>query len=260
MTLDRPAQANLAAGLLLFCASLFALYRWHYAQEARASAGLQTLSEMLRIEADTSVAATPLAGGTQGKTMPELLSRIQEIASTHNVAIRSVAPNPADPQKITLGIHGSFRDMMGFLGRLETFQVVVSAFDFAPDEDGVSGSVEIQRSGKPGAPNSFADYLDALVNYSAVRNPFEIGDPVPLPNAPADLGDLSWTYHLTSISLYGAERAATIDGKDYRVGDHINAMQITAIGPSSVSLTAPNQSLTQKLHFRRNPGEVAHAG
>ena len=83
----------------------------------------------------------------------------------------------------------------------------------------MTGTVEIQHTAKPGAPVSFADYLDAMVNYTAIRNPFEIGDPVPLPNAGSDLGDLSWTYHLTSISLFGAERVATIDGKDYRVGD-----------------------------------------
>ena len=66
--------------------------------------------------------------------------------------------------------------------------------------------------------------MDAMVAYTAIRNPFEIGDPVPLPNAGSDLGDLSWTYHLTSISLFGAERVATIDGKDYRVGDRLGDM------------------------------------
>ena len=50
------------------------------------------------------------------------------------LSVRSVAPNPADPQKITLGLHGDFRDLMAFLGRLETFQVAISGFDFAPDE------------------------------------------------------------------------------------------------------------------------------
>lgn len=260
MTLDRPMQTQLGAALLLLCASLFAFYRWHYTPEIRASAGLQTLSDMLRIEAETSSVPRALVGGMAGATIPELLSKIQEIAGEHNVAIRSVVPNPVDPQKIALGVHGDFRDTMGFLGRLETFQIVVGGFDFVPDETGVSGTVEVQHSGKPGAPTSFADYLDALVRYSAVRNPFEIGDPIPLPNAGPDLGELSWTYHLTSISLYGAERVATIDGKDYRLGDHLGDMQIAAIGPSSVSLTAPHQPLVQKLHFRRNPGDAPHAG
>jgi len=191
--------------------------------------------------------------------MPELLSRIQEIASQYNVAIRSVAPSPADANKITLGMHGEYRDMMLFLGRLETFQIAISGFEYAPDESGIAGSVELTHSAKPGAPVSFADYMDAIIKYTAVRNPFEIGDPVPVPNVKADLGDLSWTYHLTSISLYGAERTATIDGKDYRIGDMLNGMQISAIGPSSVSLTVPHQPLVQKLHFRRNPGDVVRA-
>jgi hypothetical protein len=98
-----------------------------------------------------------------------------------------------------------------------------------------------------------------LVSYTAIRNPFEIGDPVPLPNAGSDLGDLTWTYHLTSISQFGADRVATIDGKDYRGGDRLGDLTITDIGPSSVSLTAPHQALVQKIHFRRNPAGGRHA-
>jgi hypothetical protein len=259
MTLDRKLQANLGAAALLLLATLFAAYRWHYTPAARASVGMQTLSNMLRIDANKTGTAAPLAGGTEGATIPELLGKIQDAAVTHNVAISSVAPNPADPQKMTIGIAGDYRDLMAFLGRLETFQAVVGGFEFAPTDNGIAGTIELQHTGKPGAPSAFADYLDALVSYSAVRNPFEIGDPVPLPHAGDDLGDLSWSYHLSSISLYGAIRVATIDGKDYRVGDKMDNMIVTAIGPSSVSLTAPDKPLVQKIYFRRNPDGVRHA-
>ena len=251
---DRPVHAQIGAGLLLLLASLFALYRWHYTPASNAAAGLSTLSDMLRIETANATREKPLEGGTSGATIPELLSAIQQAAGTHSVSVRSVAPSPVDPQKISLGLHGEFRDLMAFLGRLETFQIVINGFDFTPDVNGgVTATVEIQHTARPGAPTSFADYLAALVSYSAIRNPFEIGDPVPLPNAGSDLGDLTWTYHLSSISLFGAERVATIDGKDYRTGDRLGDLTITAIGPSSVSLAAPKQSLVQKLHFRRNP-------
>jgi hypothetical protein len=251
---ERPVQAQIGAAVLLLLASLFAIYRWHYVPAAHAASGLGTLSDMLRIEADSASRQKPLEGGTGGATIPELLSAIQQAAGTHNISVRSVAPNPADPQKISLGAHGEFRDLMAFLGRLETFQITVNGFDFTPDENGgINAIVEIQHTARPGAPSSFADYLDALVGYTAIRNPFEIGDPVPLPNAGSDLGDLTWTYHLTSISLFGAERIATIDGKDYRPGDRLGALTVSAIGPSSVSLIAPKQALVQKIHFRRNP-------
>ena len=260
MTLDRPAQAQIGAGLLLLLASVFALYRWHYTPAANAASGLETLSDMLRIEADRPVASQPLTGGAAGATVPELLTAVQQAAATHNVSVRSVSPNPVDPQKITLGLHADFRDAMAFLGRLETFQVAIGGFDFAPDEEGgVTGTIEVQHTDAPGAPSSFADYLDALVSYTAIRNPFEIGDPVPLPNAGSDLGDLTWTYHLTSISQFGADRMATIDGKDYRGGDRLGDLTIADIGPSSVSLTAPHQALVQKIHFRRNPAGGGHA-
>lgn len=251
---ERPVQAQIGAAVLLLLASLFAVYRWHYVPAANAASGLGVLSDMLRIEADNATRQKPPEGGTSGATIPELLSAIQQAAGTHNIAVRSVAPNPADPQKISLGAHGEFRDLMAFLGRLETFQITINGFNFTPDENGgIDAMVDIQHTARPGAPSSFADYLDALVGYTALRNPFEIGDPVPLPNAGSDLGDLTWTYHLTSISLFGAERIATIDGKDYRPGDRLGALTVSTIGPSSVSLIAPKQGLVQKIHFRRNP-------
>lgn len=247
-------QRNLISLGFLILAALFVVYRWHYTSEVQAAANLQRLSDVLRLEAVAKPIAPAPVGGTKGATVPDLLVSLQEAASQNSIAIRSVAPDPADPQKIKLGVDGDFRNMMLFLGRIETFQIAISTFDFAPDESGkLAGTIEIQHSGKPGAPPSFADYLDAILKYTAVRNPFEIGNPIPLPNTGSDLGDISWTYHLTSITLYGAERVATIDGKDYRVGESFNGMQIEAIGPSSVSLRAPNQPLIQKLHFRQNP-------
>lgn len=260
MTLKRLGQTQVVAVALLVAASFFAFYRWHYSPQLAAATGLQTLSDVLRVEATTKTVPKLRIGGTAGATIPELLAKIQEIATQRNVAIRSVTPNPSDALKMSLNIHGDFRDLMVFFGRLETFQVSINAFDFVPDEGGVKGSIEIIRSGKPGSPSSFGDYLDAIATYSAIRNPFEIGDPVPVLNAGSDLGDLSWTYHLTSISLYGGERTATIDGQDYRIGDQLGSMQVKAIGPSSVSLSAPEQPLNLKLHFRRNPQEATDAG
>ena len=89
-----------------------------------------------------------------------------------------------------------------------------------------------------------------------MRDPFAIGDPVPLANADPILGDLTWTYHLTSIWQVGAERVATIDGRDYRPGDKLNQLEIVAIDPSGVRLSAPHEKLIQQLHFRHNPREV----
>ena len=249
-------QRNPLSLAFLVLATLFVIYRWHYTSQAQAALDLQRLADVLRLETAAKPAALPPAGGIKGATIPDLLASLQEAASQNSVAIHSVAPDPADPKKIKLGVKGDFRNAMLFLGRIETFQVAISAFDFSPDESGsLAGTIDILHAGKPGAPPSFADYLDAILKYTAVRNPFEIGDPVPLPNTGSELGDLSWTYHLTSITLFGAERVATIDGRDYRVGETFNGMEIRTIGPSSVSLRAPGQPMIQKLHFRQNPGE-----
>lgn len=247
-------QAHLYALLFLGCAVLFTFYRWQYSPRTIAADGLASLSTMLKLNAVQK--PKPELHSVRGSaTVPELLSRIQEIASENGIAIRSVTPSPVTPDQIAIGAEGSFRDLMRLMARLETLQVSISSFDIAPSEHGgVAATIGITRTAKPGAPESFADYIDAMAIYSAVRDPFEIGDPVPLPNAGPGLGDISWTYHLTSISLLGAERVATIDGKDYKVGDPFNGMTVTAIGPSGVTLSSPKQAIPQVLHFRHNPG------
>jgi hypothetical protein len=255
MTLVQPGkQAHLYALLFLGCAALFMCYRWQYSPKTDATSGLAGLSNILKIEATQQ--PKPKTGAVHdGATVPDLLSRIQEIASEDNVAIRSVTPSPVAPDQIAIGAQGAFRDLMRLLARLETLQLSISSFDIAPSDNGtIAATIGITRAAKPGAPVSFADYIDATAIYSAVRNPFEIGDPVPLPNAAPALGDISWTYHLTSISLLGAERVATIDGKDYKNGDAFDGMTVMAIGPSGVTLASPKQAIPQLLHFRHNPG------
>ena len=257
MTLAQPGkQVHLYTLLFLGCTVLFAFYRWQYSPEIDAATGLATLSRMVKLDA-TQQPKPQTPAARNGATVPDLLSRIQEIASEDGVAIRSVTPSPVAPDQIAIGADGEFRDLMRLMGRLETLQVDISSFDIAPKEHGgVAATIGVTRTAKAGAPESFADYIDAIAIYSAVRNPFEVGDPVPLPNTAPELGDISWTYHLTSISLLGAERIATIDGKDYKAGDVFNGMTITIIGPSRVSLTSPKQPIPQALHFRHNPGSA----
>src|ERR1700759_333149 len=138
---------------------------------------------------------------------------------------------------------------MQFMGRLANFEVALNGFDLEPDDRGIGGTIDISFTGKPGAPAEYADYMDALIRYSAVRDPFAIGDPIPLANVETVLGDLTWSYHLTSIWQVGAERVATIDGRDYRPGDKLNQLLVVAIDPSGVRLSAPDQKLIQHLHF-----------
>ena len=77
MTLDRPAQAQIGAGILLLLASLFALYRWHYTPAANAAVGLETLSDMLRIEANHPAASQPLTGVMAAPLLGRLAERMR---------------------------------------------------------------------------------------------------------------------------------------------------------------------------------------
>ena len=261
MNFAQPGKlAHLYALLFLGCAVLFAFYRWQFAAQAEEATALTSLSAVLKLDGIQKPDPEIRSVRRGATTVPELLSRIQEIASEHGIIIRSVTPSPLNPDQITIGTEGGFRDLMRLMARLETLQVSISSFDITPSDHGDTATIGITRTTKAGAPESFADYIDAIAIYSAVRDPFEIGDPIPLPNVPPDLGDISWTYHLTSISLLGAERVATIDGKDYKDGDSFSGMTVTGISPSSVTLASPKQTIPQVLHFRDNPGpsDAAH--
>jgi hypothetical protein len=249
-----PQKITVATGLFLGLSCLLCLYQWKYGAQDLASDGLNRLTTVLNAEAAAPSPAAGNRGPVAALSMPDLLARIQETATASEIIVKTIAPAAANAEELQLTAGGDFRNMMRFLARLETLPIAVTALDLSQDENGDAVlALGLLKSPKPAAPASMADYIDAITQYSAVRDPFSAGDPIPLTNAGSELGDLSWTYHLSSISLLGAVRIATIDGKDYQIGDALAAMKITAIGPSSVTLQAPGKALPQKLHFRRNP-------
>lgn len=153
MTIAQPGkQAHLYALLFLGCAIAFTFYRWQYSPRTDAADGLASLSSMLRL--DVSPEPKPeIHAASRGATVPDLLSRVQEIASADNITIRSVTPSPAMPDQISLGVDGGFRDLVRFMARLETLQVSISSFDIAPGEnDGTTATIGITRAAKPGVP------------------------------------------------------------------------------------------------------------
>jgi hypothetical protein len=253
--LTMPQKMTVAMGFFLALSCLFCFYRWHYGMQTAAADGLERLTAILRAESTLANRVNPKPESRILElSTPDLLARIQDMASSSEFRIKAIVPAPANPEELQATAAGDFRGAMRFLARLETLPVAITAFDLSQDENGDALlAVSLVKSPKPAAPASLADYIEALTQHSAVRDPFTPGDPIPLAGAGNELGDLSWTYHLSSISLLGAARVATIDGKDYEIGDILGNMKIVAIGPSSVTLEAPGKVLPQKLHFRRNP-------
>ncbi len=251
-----PQKITWATALFLVVGCLFCVYQWKIGAQGIAADGLDRLTAILRAEAMPAHAA-PAANTITTLSTPDLLAKMQETATASRVTIRTITPVPANADALQIVASGDFRDMMRYLARLETLSIAITGFRLSQDEDGDANlALSLVKSAKPAAPDALADYIDAMTQYSAVRDPFSAGDPVPLENAGNELGDISWTYHLSSISLLGAMRVATIDGKDYEIGDTLAGMKVTAIGPSSVTLQAPGKVLPQKLHFRRNPPDL----
>jgi hypothetical protein len=73
--------------------------------------------------------------------------------------------------------------------------------------------------------------------------------------ADSETDDLTWAFHLTSISEIGKSKYATIDGKDYNVGDDLQGLKIRRIGADSVTLIQKENGKERErfLRFRAAP-------
>jgi hypothetical protein len=112
-------RANTMAAALLVVSFFFVFYRWEYTSKSDAVAALETISEGIK-QGGSQRLKPAVPAAISDMTMAELLSRVQEIATSYNVLVRNVTPNPLNAEQISVGVDGNFRDLMLFLGRLET--------------------------------------------------------------------------------------------------------------------------------------------
>jgi hypothetical protein len=234
-----PFKAALIGGLLLLGgAAQYFTYAAYVSPRAKAAHDLAALTDVLRLE--NSKKPAPPARENRGTTIPDLLSRVQELAVQNAVTLKGVEPFPGDAEQFKLRITANYGSFLEFLARFETLQVDVTAFDATPAMD-APGALEISLSfSHTAAPNTISPEriktFMARLRTAALRDPFNPGNSAVQMVADSNSDDLSRTFRLTSISEIGKTKYATIDGKDYNVGDKIQGFVIGAIGDSNVTL------------------------
>jgi len=228
----------LASLVLLAAAGQYFVYAAYVAPREDAAQSLQALSELLQVE--NRKKAGYRAPENRGVTMPDLLSRVQELTAQSAVSLVGVAPLAGDADQYRLTLLGSYGGFLEFLARFETLQVAITGFDVTPSVD-KPGSLDIALDfGHTAVPNTIrADRVREFrtrLEKAAIRDPFHPGNGTVQLASDSNTDDLTWTFHLTSISEIGRSKYATIDGKDYKLGDELQGLEVRNIGRDSVTL------------------------
>jgi hypothetical protein len=247
-------QYTLIGGLALLAASAqFFVYAAYVVPRAEAAHDLQSLADTLQSEQQQRPAVQ--STDNRGVTIPDLLSRVQEIAAQYDVTVTGAQPSPNDPEQFKLSLAARYPSLLQFLAQFETLQVAIVGFDIAPamkDPRSVVASLTFNHTAAPGQAGSEAvKQFEARMRAVALHDPFDPSAPAvqrvvnPNPQDPA--------YHLTSISQVGKSRYATIDGRDYSVGDRLQSFVVSAITNDQVTLVARgNGKETERvLKFRK---------
>jgi hypothetical protein len=223
---------------LLVGSAQFFTYGAYVRPRTKAARDLQALTDILQLERQKKANIRPAED--RGVTVTDLLSRVQEIAAQNFVTLTGVEAVPADPEQFKLGLVARYEGVLGFLARFETLRVSITGFDIsrAMDNPGsliVSLNFRHTQSASPIGDQRIKQF-EAQLRSIALRDPFDpaAGNIRMVANANTD--DLTYTYHLTSISLIGNTKYATIDGRDYNVGDHLQGLVVSAIGNDNVTL------------------------
>jgi hypothetical protein len=249
--------ALIGALLLLAGATQYFAYAAYVSPREHAARELGALTEVLRIE--NRKKPVPPAQENRGATIPDLLSRVQELATQNAVTLKGVEPLPGDGEPFKLRLTANYGNLLEFLARFATLAVDVTGFDAVPAMN-APGALEFSLSFNHVAaantvrPERIGAFMDRLKN-AALRDPFNPANtPIQMVASAANPDDLTWSFRLTSISEIGKTKYATIDGKDYNVGDKIQGFVIGAIGDNKVTLIAKEDGKERQrvLTFRNN--------
>ena len=243
--------------LLLAGAGQYFAYAAYVSPREKAAHDLAALTDVLQLENKKKPGYRPPEN--RGVTIPDLLSRVQELAAQNAVTLIGVEPLPGDADQFKLNLLANYGSFLEFLARFETLQVTVTGFDVARAMD-MPGSLEISLSFSHTAtlnairPERVKEFITRLKG-AASRDPFNPGNASIQMVADTNTDDLSWTFHLTSISEIGKTKYATIDGKDYNVGDELQGFVVGAIGNNNVTLIGKEEGKERprRLTFRNLP-------
>lgn len=236
---------------------LVAIYAIHIAPRGVMKADLEQLKQTLELENRTLAALkkaeeakkSPSDANEQGiKSLPSFLKHINRISQDTKVIIRELVPSTTSRSgtrgalKFKLSITTDYLTFLRFAAQLESLNVGINDLQVRPYdptkdpvEHAIAFSITPRDDAKP-VPSQRITTIQEKVAAKNKRNPFQRfaynkSEPKPSPWI-----DLTWIHRLSGIGRIGGERIATVDSRDYMVGDKLNDMFVTEIRNDRVML------------------------
>ncbi len=198
------------------------------------------------------------ATGSGISTMPVFLKRINTIASSNEVIVRQLTPTKESRFKFNMEIHTDYFTFLRFLAALESLNTVINDLEVRPYDSSkvppihvIKFSITPRNDAEPLSSERLSQLLDD-VQRSNKRNPFQRFAFDASHSKPQAVIDLTWIYPLTGIGKREDRYYATINRRDYSVGDVLDNRVVTRINADRLYLEKVTRDGVQEyvLRFR----------
>lgn len=251
-----PVLRRVLPGLLaaIAAAELFA-YAGYGSVERRMAADTLQLADRVR-EEDVPLRRTArdaAAASDRPVGEPDLtafLKAVNAAATRAGVEVTRLAPRTDQTGLLDIELSARFPELLRFVAEAERLQGVFYGLQLrqpdAPTEPGtdrlaISFALEMPRHHDPDFRGTAPVTLDAAAH-----------DPFAPPSAVDQREDRSAKHRLTGVTRVGSVLMATIDGRDYLEGDHLDDTVVATIREDGVVLAAG--PLRYRLRFASGPG------
>ena len=192
--------------------------------------------------------------------LPDFLRHINAIANATSVYVDELEPSQSGDIKFTIKLKTDFRTFIKFIQQLESLDVTINDMQIHPYDPTKKEMpvhfITFTITPRHNADEIHGDRITALQSAIAakeLRNPFQRFAYDPNKKAAVMKIDLTWEYKLSGIGQIGTSRIATIDSKDYSIGEFLGGdKKIDAVEADHVELSRPNGNVVDQyiLKFR----------
>ncbi|MBF0394545.1 MAG: hypothetical protein HQL38_17860 [Alphaproteobacteria bacterium] len=254
----------LLLAVFLMAGLLFAYWNIAVQGDEAAKTAASAVAEWLRKEnvllSEKLKDASDDKGEAGIRSVPDFLMRINEVARTNGILLRSLKPEEgggglAHRIKFIANYYG----FLGFSAGLEFLDVVINSIEIRPYDINsqppthVISFVITPRNDAQNLQDERLSKLNAAVQAQNKRNPFQRFAFNKVSKSVTREIDVTWLYRLTGISKVNGDMMATVDSKDVVIGTILDGMTVTKIERDRVTLTkdeSPNGLQIYVLKFR----------
>ena len=254
---ERSAVRPLIALAVLGCSVwIFASWGYSSADEGAGEAArqladaLRTAEQPIRLALRAGSAGDATAREPNGRSV---LAGLDAAASRAGVQVTRLTPRPTEPGVVNVELLAGYGPLSRFVAESEALGGVVRGLQVrAPDSADAQNrqvaTFAIEMTGHPLRVAGTADAGDLPDATLAMLSPFQ------MKQAAVAEHDLSTRYRLTGMTRIGTELMATIDGRDYVLGDEIDGMRVSQISEEDVHLSGPGCACS--IRFRSRDGKA----